>query len=41
MRYKSGGEWRDLYEYQVTLDQDTNSSATVALPPLAVLWLRT
>jgi hypothetical protein len=24
-----GGEWRDLYEYQVTLDQDTNSSATV------------
>lgn len=24
-----GGEWRDLYEYEVTLDQDTNSSATV------------
>jgi hypothetical protein len=24
-----GGEWRDLYEYQVTLDQDTNSAATV------------
>jgi hypothetical protein len=24
-----GGEWRDLYEYQVTLDQDTNSSASV------------
>jgi hypothetical protein len=24
-----GGHWRDLYEYKVTLDQDTNSSATV------------
>ena len=24
-----GGEWRDLYEYEVTLDQDTNSPATV------------
>jgi hypothetical protein len=24
-----GGEWRDLYEYKVTLDQDTNSAATV------------
>lgn len=24
-----GGEWRDLYEYEVTLDQDTNSAATV------------
>lgn len=24
-----GGEWRDLYEYEVTLDQDTNSAASV------------
>jgi hypothetical protein len=24
-----GGDWRDLYEYKVTVDQDTNSSASV------------
>src|SRR5688572_6620691 len=24
-----GGEWRDLYEYKVTLDQDTHSAASV------------
>jgi hypothetical protein len=24
-----GGEWRDLYEYEVTIDQDTHSTATV------------